>query len=399
MRTLAALGVFVMLDLVSYASQALGLPLVISATVDYSHNTLTITGQNFGSNPAVTFDALAFPTQVPTSGSQIVASFPSSRAPGSFTPGTYLLTVTFKNQLPTVFAVDIGGIGAPGLAGPQGVQGLPGAPGPTGASGPAGPAGPQGLVGPVGPPGATGATGAAGAQGLQGIAGPIGPQGLQGATGATGAVGPQGPAGANGSSGGALVCTTAPTVYLVTAANGTQTCQPRYVDNGDLTVSDNKTGLMWEKKIDPSVPITCSPGDNSCPPDPHHDVNSTYTWTAVGGSTEPSGTLYSDFLANFNGLGDVFSFTNPGAACFAGHCDWRIPTVGELRSILSAPYPTCTSQPCMDPILGPSGSDYWSSSSLAQDLSNAFAVDLLDGSFIVGGKTFPSRARAVRSIH
>jgi hypothetical protein len=38
-------------------SQAAGLPLVISATVEYSHNTLTISGQNFGSNPAVTLDS------------------------------------------------------------------------------------------------------------------------------------------------------------------------------------------------------------------------------------------------------------------------------------------------------------------------------------------------------
>src|SRR5258707_162391 len=66
------------------------------------------------------------------------------------------------------------------------------------------------------------------------------------------------PAGANGSSGSALVCATAPNVYLLTAANGTQTCQPRYVDNGDFTVTDNQTGLMWEKKFDGSIAIICS---------------------------------------------------------------------------------------------------------------------------------------------
>jgi Collagen triple helix repeat (20 copies) len=174
MRIFAALGVLVVLELLSPATEAAGLPLVISATVDYTHGSLTVTGQNFGSNPTVTLDALVFPTQASAS-SQIVASFPSDKAPSSFTPGTYFLTVRFKNQFPAIFAVDIGANGA---------------------------------VGPAGP------TGAMGVQGLQGVAGPVGPQGLQGPAGATGATGPQGPAGANGTSGGGLVCTTALNVYL-----------------------------------------------------------------------------------------------------------------------------------------------------------------------------------------
>jgi hypothetical protein len=177
-------------------ARAAGLPLVISATVDYAHNTLTISGQNFGSNPAVTLDALAFPTQSSAS-SQIVASFPSGKAPASFLPGTYFLTVTFKNQLPTIFAVDIGANGAPGPAGAagangatgaQGAAGPAGAPGAQGAPGPAGPVGPQGLAGPAGPTGTTGVAGATGATGAQGPAG---------ATGAQGPTGPQGPPGSS----------------------------------------------------------------------------------------------------------------------------------------------------------------------------------------------------------
>jgi hypothetical protein len=101
---------------------------VISATVDYTHNTLTISGQNFGSNPTVTLDALSFPTQSSAS-SQIVANFPSGKAPSSFVPGTYFLTVTFKNQLPTIFGVDIGANGAVGPAGPAGAPGVAGSPG------------------------------------------------------------------------------------------------------------------------------------------------------------------------------------------------------------------------------------------------------------------------------
>jgi len=197
MRIFAALGMTALLELMSFGSKAAGLPLVISATVDYTHNTLTIGGQNFGSSPAVTLDSLAFTTQ-PSSSTQIVANFPGGNPPASFTPGTYFLTVTFKNQLPTIFAVDIGANGAPG---PAGAPGAPGSPGVAGATGPAGQAGTQGIVGPMGPPGATGPAGVAGAQGAQGVAGAAGPQGLQGAAGATGATGPQGSPGAPGSSG------------------------------------------------------------------------------------------------------------------------------------------------------------------------------------------------------
>jgi hypothetical protein len=188
MRILAALCMTALLGLLSSGSQAAGLPLVMSATVDYTHNTLTISGQNFGSNPSVTLDALAFPTQSSAS-SQIVANFPSGKAPSSFTPGTYFLTVTFRNQLPTIFGVDIGANGAVGPAGPAGVTGAQGLPGAQGAPGPAGPTGSQGGPGPMGPAGATGLAGQVGLTGSQGS------QGLPGPQGSSGPQGPIGPAG------------------------------------------------------------------------------------------------------------------------------------------------------------------------------------------------------------
>jgi hypothetical protein len=383
------------------AARAAGLPLVISATVDYAHNTLTISGQNFGSNPSVTLDAMAFQTQSSAStGTQIVANFPSGKAPSSFTPGTYFLTVTFKNQLPTIFGVDIGSNGAQGPAGPAGAQGSPGVAGATGPAGPAGPAGPQGVQGPFGPAGATGAQGSPGVAGPAGPAGSNGAVGPVGATGATGSTGPQGPQGNTGPQGpkgdsgsGGLVCTAAPNLFLVTAANGTQTCQPRYVYNGDWTVTDNQTGLMWEVKFDPSVPIVCLLGDPSCPPDAHHDVNNTYTWSAIS-STDPTGTLYTDFLQNLNGLND-----SGGTSCFAGHCDWRIPSVGELRSILPGQYPSCSSPCAPDPtVFGPTRPNfYWSSSASAGNAGSAWFVEFFGG--LVGNfftTTSANSARAVR---
>ncbi len=169
-------------------AKAAGLPVIISTTVDYTHNTLTVTGQNFGSSPAITVDSMKFPT-VSSSSTQIVGSFPTGSPPTSFTPGTYFLTLQFSNQLPSIYAVGIGANGAQGPAGPSGSTGPAGAPGANGAPGPAGPAGPQGLPGPMGPAGATGPTGAQGAQGQAG---------MNGANGSVGATGPAGPAGPPG---------------------------------------------------------------------------------------------------------------------------------------------------------------------------------------------------------
>ena len=170
---------------VGVPAEAAGLPLIISATVNYSQNTLTITGQNFGSSPTVTLDSMTFPTMSSAS-NQIVADFPNSTPPSSFKPGTYFLTVAFKNQLPTVFAVDIGANGPQGAPGPTGPTGATGAQGPQGSAGPMGapgPAGPTGAAGPAGPAGPTGGTGATGPAGPQGPVGPQGPQGPQGPAG------------------------------------------------------------------------------------------------------------------------------------------------------------------------------------------------------------------------
>ena len=183
--------------LLSSPAQAAGLPVVISTTVDYTHKTLTITGQNFGNMPTVTLDSVSFPTQSVAS-SQIVANFPLSAPPSSFTPGTYSLTLQFKNQLPAIFTVDIGANGAPGPAGAQGPAGPPGA---AGATGPAGAAGLAGGPGPMGPPGPVGPSGPAGSQGPAGVQGPAGPVGTTGAAGATGPIGSQGAQGAPGPQG------------------------------------------------------------------------------------------------------------------------------------------------------------------------------------------------------
>jgi hypothetical protein len=161
--SVVAIGIALM-GALSPPAQSAGLPLIVSATVDYTHKTLVISGRNFGSAPMVTLDSITFPTQS-SAGSQVVASFPADKAPSSFVPGTYFLTLLFRNQLPAIFAVDIGANGAPGPVGPAGTPGTPGAQGPAGNPGPAGPQGAPGMTGAPGPQGPVGPQGLTGPQG------------------------------------------------------------------------------------------------------------------------------------------------------------------------------------------------------------------------------------------
>jgi len=168
------------------------------------------------------------------------------------------------------------------------------------------------------------------------------------------------------------------------------TQSPRLVDNGDGTITDNQTGLMWEKKTGtPGNAILCFfPAD--CP-NPH-DVGNAYLWTAS--NTAADGTLFTNFLQKIN---TALSTSTDGVivkdVCFAGHCDWRIPNVVELKTI-----PNCgASGSCIDPIFGPAqASLYWSSTT---DAANAISVWIvsLDGAGVTPfTKSAAIFARAVR---
>lgn len=129
----------------------------------------------------------------------------------------------------------------------------------------------------------------------------------------------------------------------------------RFVDNGDGTVTDVQTGLMWEQKDDAGG---------------IHDKDTLYAWSSSG--TAPDGPAFTVFLATLNN-GTSADGTAIGG-CFAGHCDWRLPTSAELQTILLAPFP-CGTNPCIDAVFGPTGSSfYWSSTTTAGSATDAWVV-------------------------
>lgn len=101
-----------------------------------------------------------------------------------------------------------------------------------------------------------------------------------------------------------------------------------YTDNGDGTVTDNVTGLMWSKTTGTIGQIPANP--------PVTDVNNTYTWDQAN----------STFITYMN------------AAAVGGHADWRLPDIKELQSINDY----SRKGPSISPIFGPSQfAFYWSS--------------------------------------
>jgi len=153
----------------------------------------------------------------------------------------------------------------------------------------------------------------------------------------------------------------AQTCLTTTIAASTPTA--RFTDNGDGTLTDDATGLMW---------MACSEGQSYNATSGGCDGTvATYTWQL---GLERAGTV------NFIG--------------FAGKSDWRLPNQKELSSIVE--------RQCVDPAINtevfpdsPSNA-YWSSSPYAGNALGAFLVDFAAGTGDFAAKDTLSSVRLVR---
>jgi hypothetical protein len=154
----------------------------------------------------------------------------------------------------------------------------------------------------------------------------------------------------------------------------------RYRDNGDGTVTDYDSGLQWEQKT-----TTFGSGTNYGDP---HDVDNTYSWSAF---IKNDGTGFLDQLNGKTASGTTVT------GCFAGHCDWRLPTVVELQGILLAPSPCLGVDPCIDAVFGPTAPlSNWSSTTDATFATEGWYVFFGGGNVDHRPKDFTRFVRAVR---
>lgn len=85
----------------------------------------------------------------------------------------------------------------------------------------------------------------------------------------------------------------------------------------------------------------------------------------------PGGSVFTEFLGALNACTGM---PGPAYEGFAGHCDWRLPMMSELASIVDTTVLGCAvDAPCIDPIFGPTAIDftYWSASSSSTDPTTA----------------------------
>jgi hypothetical protein len=143
-----------------------------------------------------------------------------------------------------------------------------------------------------------------------------------------------------------------------------------FTDNGDGTITDNNSGLMWEKLSD----------DGSI-----HDKDTTYSWA----------NAFASKVATLNGTS------------FAGYDDWRVPSVAELETLKNfgayspAVYSTfntdcvaaCTVATCSCTQSG----YYWSSTTFRSAPANAWHVSHIGGATDGSLKTSGLYVRAVRA--
>ena len=131
----------------------------------------------------------------------------------------------------------------------------------------------------------------------------------------------------------------------------------RYVNNGDGTVTDNETGLMWSRCSQGQSGEYCATGTVSYT-----------TWTSA--------------------------LTAANASTLAGHDDWRLPNIMELQSLVETGCYNPSINTTMFPVTA--STYYWSSTTYAPNASNAWGVYFNVGSLLAYSKSNGYAVRLVR---
>jgi hypothetical protein len=140
---------------------------------------------------------------------------------------------------------------------------------------------------------------------------------------------------------------------------------PRFTDNGNGTVTDNLTGLVWLKNA-------------NC-------ANTTRTWaTALSDVAQ----LNTNGQMNGNNCGDT---SNDGSH----QTDWRLPSVYELLSLTDFSQ-SGPSLPNGHPFTGVQTGDYWSSTTYAVSTTDAWNVSMNSGHVQPLSKSVTTYVWAVR---
>jgi hypothetical protein len=143
-----------------------------------------------------------------------------------------------------------------------------------------------------------------------------------------------------------------------------------FTDNGDGTITDNLTGLMWEKLSDDGT---------------IHDKDTIYTWA----------NAFADKVATLN------------STVFAGYSDWRVPNAKELQTLQNfgavnpatfTAFNTACSAACTVLTCSCTRSYYyWSSTTYQYFPSSAWIVSFNYANTSNGNKTDSYSVRAVRA--
>lgn len=152
-------------------------------------------------------------------------------------------------------------------------------------------------------------------------------------------------------------------VSQVRLVRGTPLPAAALTDNGNGTVTDTVTGLMWEQCSQGQSDAACATGTATL-----------MTWSAA---------LTAAVTAN--------------TASYKGYSDWCLPNKNELESLADI---TDATNPVIDLTAfpaTPASSIYWSSTTYTRNPAYAWDVNFYDGGTVAYGKTNNNRVRLVRS--